>query len=106
MSACCSDHAVVVGGQPVDARLVQRVDHLAVHVELELLVRGVADAHRRRALVAGQPVELALGEPPLARDAVHDLQRSPGSPATARSSQSRQARASSREAGVHQRVAA
>ena len=36
------------------------VEHLAVHVELELLVRGVADAHRRRPLVAGQPGNLVL----------------------------------------------
>ena len=37
---------VVVGGQPVRARLVQGVHHLAVDVELELLVSRVADAHR------------------------------------------------------------
>ena len=49
---------VVVGRQAVGACLVQRVHHLAVHVELELLVRGVADANRRRACVPGQPLEL------------------------------------------------
>ena len=43
-------------------------------VELELLARFVADAHRLRVLVAGQPVELDLGEPPFAADAVHDLE--------------------------------
>ena len=47
---------------------------LAEDVELELLARFVADAHRLRVLVAGQPVELDLGEPPFAADAVHDLE--------------------------------
>ena len=56
------------------ARLVQRVHHLAEHVELQLAVRGVADPHRLRRLVAGQPGDLGFGEPPLARQAVHDLQ--------------------------------
>jgi len=37
---------VIVSREPVAARLVQRVHHLAVGVELELLVRRVADAHR------------------------------------------------------------
>ena len=58
----------------VHARLVERVHHLAVDVELQLLRRGVADAHRARALEAREPVELALVEPPLASEAVHDLQ--------------------------------
>ena len=48
---------------------------LAVDVELELLGRGVADADRPRALVAGQLVELELGQAPLAADPVHDLDR-------------------------------
>ena len=47
---------------------------LAVDVELELLEAGVADPHRRRVLVARQPVDLVLGEPALAARAVHDLQ--------------------------------
>ncbi len=55
------------------ARLVERVEHLAVDVELELLARRVADPHRARALVAGEPRQLVLRQPPLAGDAVHDL---------------------------------
>ena len=47
-------------------RLMQRVHHLAEDVELELAVRGVADAHRPRALVAGQPGHLPLEQPALA----------------------------------------
>ena len=53
--------------------LVQRVEYLAVDVELELLGCGVSDPYRRRLLVAGQPVELSLIESTLARQAVHDL---------------------------------
>ena len=37
------------------AALVERVEDLAVDVQLELLRRGVADPHRRRVLVAGEP---------------------------------------------------
>ena len=73
-STCWSAQPRIVRRDAVRARLVQRVDDLAVDVELELLGGGVADAHRPRALVAGQPVDLPLGQPPLARDAVHDLQ--------------------------------
>ena len=46
-SACWSCHAVRLLREPVHARLVERVHHLAVDVELELLARGVADPHRR-----------------------------------------------------------
>src|ERR687888_386282 len=60
--------------QSVCAALEQRVEHLAVDVELQLLARLVADTHRRRALVSGQPVELELRQPPLAADPVHDLE--------------------------------
>src|SRR5437762_594650 len=60
--------------EAVCARLVERIHHLAVDVDLELLARGVPDPHGRRALVAGQPRQLELREPPLARDAVHDLE--------------------------------
>jgi hypothetical protein len=56
------------------ARLVERVDHLAVHVELELLVRGVPHAHGLRRGVAGEPRQLELGEHALAGQAVHDLE--------------------------------
>ena len=54
---------------------MERIEHLAVHVELELSGGRVADAHRLRALVAGQPVENDLEQPPFATDAVHDLER-------------------------------
>ncbi len=55
-------------------RGVQRRHDLAVDVELVLLGGGVADAHRGRVLVAGQPVRLPLVEASLARRPVHDLQ--------------------------------
>ena len=60
--------------RPAAAPDVQRVQHLAVDVELHLPRRGVADAHRRGALVAGQPGHLVLVQPPFAGHAVHDLQ--------------------------------
>ena len=53
-------------GDAADARLVERVHHLAVDVELELLVGGVADAHGFGVLVARQPGNLPLAEQPLA----------------------------------------
>ena len=35
-----------IDADAADARLVERVEDLSVHVELELLTRGVADPHR------------------------------------------------------------
>ena len=64
---------VVVGRRTVASGLVERVDHLAVDVELQLLRGGVADAHGARPLEPRQPVEHALVEAPLAGDPVHDL---------------------------------
>ena len=64
---------VAVEPQPRLAAERDGVDHLAVHVELELADRGVADPHRRRVLVAGQPVRLPFLETALAGHAVHDL---------------------------------
>ena len=53
---------------------VERVEHRAPHVVLVLGVRGVADAHRARVLVARQVVERALGQVGAPVDAVHDLE--------------------------------
>ena len=64
---------MLLGRYAVRAGLVQRVHQLAVHVELELLCGAVPGPDRRGALVAGQPVELGLGETPFAGHAVHDL---------------------------------
>ena len=60
--------------EPGVARDVQRVEDLAVDVQLELVDRGVADAHRPGVLVPWQPVERQLRKPPLAGGAVHGLQ--------------------------------
>src|SRR5579859_4803709 len=59
--------------EAVRARLVQRVQNLPEHVELDLLARRIPDAHGRGALVAREPRQLELGQAPLARNAVHDL---------------------------------
>ena len=59
--------------QPRSACQVQRVHHLAIHVELELHRRGVAGAHRRCAAVAGKPAEFDLLQTALAGHAVQDL---------------------------------
>ena len=76
------------------ARLVQRVHHLAEHVELQLAVRRVADAHRRGILVARQPgtSHSVSRRSPATPYMICDLL---GRPATARGSQSRQHCASS-----------
>ena len=63
-----------IAGDAVHGRLVGGVNQLAVHVQLQLRGGGVADPDRQRAVEAGQPVELALVQPPLAGDAVHDLE--------------------------------
>ena len=59
-------HTQALGG-------VDRRQDLAVDVELKLPRGGVADTHRFRAFVSGQPVELELGEAARASDVVHDL---------------------------------
>ena len=55
------DPGVVVERRSVLVVEVERVDELAVDVELELLGRAVADPHRRRAAVALEVVEDLLG---------------------------------------------
>ena len=54
---------------------VERVEELAVDVELGLAPGAVADAHGRRVAPAAQVRELTLAEIVLAADAVHDLER-------------------------------
>src|SRR5205807_9980045 len=58
----------------VPAKEPGAVEQLAERVQLELVRRPVADPNRPRAPVALEPVELDLGQQPLAADAVHDLQ--------------------------------
>ena len=53
---------------------VQRGQHLAVDVELELLARRVPHPHRRRVLIPREPIDGELAEAALAGRAVHDLQ--------------------------------
>ncbi len=64
---------VVRRRQAPATRLVEGIDDLAVHVELELIRSAVSDANRLRTFVAREPGQLELGEPAFARDAVHDL---------------------------------
>src|SRR5262249_18395015 len=47
---------------------------LAEHIELKLVVRAISDPHGTRPAKAGQPLELYLGQAPLAANAIHDLQ--------------------------------
>jgi hypothetical protein len=49
---------------------VHRVHEFSVHVELQLLERGVADPHGAAVLVAGQPWQLELWQAALTGDAV------------------------------------
>src|SRR5215469_6754640 len=65
--------AGLMDGQAADARLVEHTSDFAIEIELKLLGRRVADAHRLRSLEAGQPRQLHLRELTLAGQAVHDL---------------------------------
>jgi hypothetical protein len=67
MRALCRRHPQLPGPK-------HRVQDLAVHVELPLAGRGVADSDGTRVLVPRKPIQLVLGEPPLAAQAVHDLE--------------------------------
>ena len=72
----CGAHGATgaAGAQAAACRHGEGGHQLAEHVQLELRRRQVADAHRRRPLVAREPVELELGQAALAPDAVHDLE--------------------------------
>src|SRR5215211_3156422 len=54
--------------------VVERVHDLAVDIQLLLVARGVSDANRLGPQVAGEPGHLELGQAPLPRDPVHDLE--------------------------------
>ena len=77
------------------ARHVERRHDLPVDVELELAGGRVPDPHRGRLFVAGKPRDFPLLEAPFP-PGPYMICRSAGSPATARSSQLRQAMASSK----------
>src|SRR5215831_1485164 len=62
------------GSKSTLARLVDGVHEFAVHVELQLNGSGVADAHRRGAVITRQPRYLPFGELPFTRQAIHDLE--------------------------------
>ena len=80
------DEAWISGMQVAEplAVEVQRVEQLAVDVELGLVPGAVADAHRARVAPAAQVRQLALGQVVLAADPVHDLQRALARPAAGR----------------------
>ncbi len=44
-----------IGNKPPLAALIQRIENLAINIELQLTGRRIADAHRFRAGVAGKP---------------------------------------------------
>src|SRR5579883_593844 len=50
------------------------VQHLAEDIELLLMGRPVADAHRTRIAIAAQVWEFLLNQIPFATNAIHDLQ--------------------------------
>src|SRR6476646_9533324 len=62
-----------IGAETTLARLVQCVHDLAENIELKLTVRGIADAYGARILVSRQPGNLPFGQPPLAADAIYNL---------------------------------
>ena len=64
----------LVGYEARLPRDVESVEHFAVDVELQLLEGGVADPNRRGPLISRQPAGRVFGQPPFARNAVHDLQ--------------------------------
>jgi hypothetical protein len=61
-------------------RNVKRVHDLAVDIELELTIRGVADTHRTAPFITLQTRQFEFREAPFLRDPVHYLQllREPG----------------------------
>src|SRR6185312_740952 len=60
-------------GQAFSPRLVQRIENLAVDIQLKLLRGGIPDPYRLRSFIALQLSQLKFGQPPFSGDAVHDL---------------------------------
>ncbi len=56
---------------------INRVHHLAINVELELLVSSISDAYRPRILIPTKMIQQNLVELQPAIEPIHDLQRSP-----------------------------
>ena len=71
--ASCSAQARPVRRDVSHPRLMHRVHHLAINVELQLFGCGVSDADRLGAFVAVEPWDFPLGQPTFPRDPVHDL---------------------------------
>ena len=65
---------IVVGRDAGSSSEMQRVHHLSVHVELQLTDGGVSYPHGPRLLIARQPWQFELGQPPLTVYPVHDVQ--------------------------------
>ena len=65
--------ARVVAVEPNLARLEQGVEDFAEDVELKLVVGRVPHADRGRVFIAGEPGDFKFAQPPLAPEAVHDL---------------------------------
>src|SRR5262245_6223925 len=65
---------IVAGRLRVLVVEVEGIDELAVDIELELTVGGVADAHRARAAITFEVVERSLEQLLAAVDAVNDLE--------------------------------
>ena len=61
------------GRQAALARLGHHIGQFAINIELQLLRRAIADAHRTRILVAGQMRQLDFVQPLVAHHAVHGL---------------------------------
>src|SRR5690348_3410827 len=59
--------------EPALPRLVQRVHDFAENIELKLVVGSIADTHRFRIFITGQPFHLPFCQAPLAPQSVHDL---------------------------------
>ena len=65
---------VFVGRHAMPAGQMEGADHLAEDVELELPMRGIADANGPGALVARQPIQFEFLQAPFAGQAVHDVE--------------------------------
>src|SRR5215467_6470981 len=65
--------AFFVSAKTALPRLMQRIHYLTENIELKLVVRGVADAHRPGIFVARKPGHFPFRQTPLAAQAVHGL---------------------------------
>src|SRR5215831_11718113 len=64
---------VFVCGHAVTLSNVERIEDLAIDIELKLTMGGIANTHRRAVFITTEPIQFHFGQTAVTHDAVHGL---------------------------------